>query len=67
MAMTVAAHALVIRPPADLIQKQPELKRQATDLALRYAHRELVTEDRLRAMKECRRARDTFWDIHVPK
>ncbi|MEJ2388146.1 MAG: CHAT domain-containing protein, partial [Chromatiaceae bacterium] len=52
MAMTVAEHPLVIRPPADLIRKQPGLKRLATDLALRYAHRELVTEDRLRAMGE---------------
>jgi tetratricopeptide (TPR) repeat protein len=52
MAMTVAEHAWVIRPPADLIRDQPALKRMATDLALRYAHRELVTEDMLRAMGE---------------
>lgn len=50
MAMTVAEHALVIRPPADLIQDQPGLRRIATDLALRYAHRELVTDHMLRAM-----------------
>jgi hypothetical protein len=52
MAMTVAEHPLVICPPADLIRKQPELGRRATDLTRRYAHRELVTEDMLRAMGE---------------
>jgi tetratricopeptide (TPR) repeat protein len=48
--MIVAEHAWVIRPPADLIRDQPVLGRIATDLALRYAHRELVTENMLQAM-----------------
>ncbi|MFN2165514.1 MAG: CHAT domain-containing protein, partial [Anaerolineae bacterium] len=52
MAMSVAEHAWVIRPPADLLRKQPGLGRMATDLALSYAHRELVTEDMLRALGE---------------
>ncbi|MCA1789528.1 MAG: CHAT domain-containing protein, partial [Thioalkalivibrio sp.] len=52
MPVIVAEDALVIRPAADLIEVQPRLRRMAADLALRYAHRELVTEDMLRAMGE---------------
>ena len=52
MPQTVAKQTLVLRPPADLTRAHPGLGRMATDLALRYAPRELVTEDMLRAMGE---------------
>lgn len=52
MPMNVADQAMVIRPPSDLIQTQPRLRRMAKDLALRYAHRELVTDTQLRTMGE---------------
>jgi hypothetical protein len=68
MAMTVADQAFVIRPPADLLQTQPELRRMAADLALRYAHRELVTEDLLRAVGEALwRALDADADLETAR
>ncbi len=50
--MIVAEQALILQPPVDLIRNQPELGRMAAGLALRYAHRELVTDELLRAMGE---------------
>lgn len=52
MPTQVAKDAFVIRPPADLFQAHPELKRLAADLALSYVHRELVDDERLRRIGE---------------
>lgn len=50
MPMNFAEQVLILRPPADLLQSQPGLGRMSRELALRYAHRELVTDDRLRTL-----------------
>jgi len=52
MPMNFAEQVLILRPPADLLQSQPGLGRMSRELALRYAHRELVTDDRLRTLGE---------------
>ncbi|WP_018275259.1 CHAT domain-containing protein [Teredinibacter turnerae] len=46
----VCKTAFVIEPPDDLLQQYPQLKRAAHELALSYAHCELVTDDRLKAI-----------------
>ncbi|HHS84335.1 MAG TPA: tetratricopeptide repeat protein [Gammaproteobacteria bacterium] len=46
----VCKRPFVIRPPADLLQRHPAIKRAAHELALSYAHNELVTDDRLKAI-----------------
>ena len=50
MAMGVAKRGLVIRPPADLLDQQPGLRRMASELAQCYAQRQLVREEMLQAM-----------------
>ncbi len=44
---TVCDDAFIIRPQADLLDKHPELKRASNALALKYAFKELVTEEEL--------------------
>jgi tetratricopeptide (TPR) repeat protein len=46
----VAGPGLVLQPAEDLLQRQPDLSRMAKELALRYAHRELVTDQQLQAL-----------------
>jgi len=48
--MTITEQALILRPPDSLIRDRPGLGRMAAGLALRYAHRELVTDEQLQAM-----------------
>lgn len=50
MPLSVNPTPFVIRPPADLPRLHPEIVRVANDIALRYASRELVTDDMLRAI-----------------
>ena len=51
MTMTqVGKRALEIHPPEDLIKRFPEIKRAAHVLSLNYVHRDIVSEDQLRAM-----------------
>lgn len=50
MPYTVCQTPFIIHPAADLLQRHPELRHAGNDLALKYAHHELVTEEQLQAI-----------------
>jgi hypothetical protein len=52
MPSIVNTESFLIQPPAHLLQTHPELKRLSTELSIKYAHNELVTDELLRATGE---------------
>ncbi len=48
MSSNVYEDAFIIRPKGDFLQQYPELKHAANALAIKYAFKELVTEDELK-------------------
>ncbi|MES9905399.1 MAG: CHAT domain-containing protein, partial [Sedimenticola sp.] len=50
MAKNILQEAYTIVPPIDLLESYPDLKHAANDLALRYAHNELVVEQQLQVI-----------------
>jgi len=50
MPRNVHPNPFVIQPPADLVEKRPELQRYGRQLSLKYASRQVVTDAELKAV-----------------
>lgn len=58
----------IIRPPADLVQQKPELRRWSAQLSLKFASQQVVTDAELQAIGgalwEALNVQETFDDAH---